>query len=107
VPVRVVAQRSNEDEVHILSHRPLSQWALCGEVVGHDWLVRTEDVELSRNVIDVCTQCRRTMWRHLKNDSRDFPLQEQKVSPVRTLWERLRMPFGAPKKQAAKLEKRE
>ncbi|HEX9816144.1 MAG TPA: hypothetical protein VGB18_04115 [Candidatus Thermoplasmatota archaeon] len=89
--IRVLAQPSSEDEVHILSTRVVSQWALCGIKVGHDWLVRHEDLDLSRSMLEFCSSCRRQLWKDMREESRAFPLQERKQN--QTLWERLRAPF--------------
>ena len=94
--IRVLAQESSEDMVHILSSRPVTQWAMCGLKVGHDWLVRQEDIDLSLSSLDFCGPCRRALWRELKEESRAFPLQEKEISPMRSLWTRLRAPFVEP-----------
>lgn len=105
VAIRVLAQESNEDIVHILSSRPVSQWALCGTKTGHDWLVRQEDIDLSLSSLDFCGACRRNLWKELREESRAFPLQEQEIGTVRALWARLRAPFAdsEPEKQPNEL----
>lgn len=103
--IRFLAQQSSEDIVHILAGRPISQWAMCGEKVGHDWLVRQEDVDLSSSMLDFCGGCRRTLYRELRDESREFVVEERKNESAKTLWERLRAPFvdAEPEKKPEQL----
>ncbi len=103
--IRFLAQQSSEDIVHILGGRPISQWAMCGEKLGHDWLVRQEDIDLSNSLLDFCGGCRRTLYRELRDDSREFVVEARTGDSTKTMWERLRASFGdaEPENKAKRL----
>ena len=93
--MRLVAQRSSEDELHVLSFRPISQWTLCGVVVGTDWLVRPENPKNFRNGLHTCGPCQRAFWKMVREDAQLVPMPEDEPGFLRVAWDRLRATLGA------------